>query len=144
MKLMTMSRYAIRALLELAEHQPGEVVSLSIIAKHQRIKPKYLEQILFRLRRAHLIRGKKGPGGGFVLARKPKEIKLKEVLDAVGETTAPLQCLIGKADKYCSGVTPCPMQECWYELRRNIDKFFDKYTLQDMCNRKRNAKLRKG
>ena len=139
---MTKSRYAIRALLELAEHPPGEVVPLSIIAKRQRIKPKYLEQILFKLRRANLIKGKKGPGGGFALARKPREIELKEVLDAVGETTAPLQCLLGKADKYCARVSPCPMQECWYELKREMDSFFEKYTLDDMVSRKK-ARIRK-
>ncbi len=140
---MTRSRYAIRALLELAEHAPGEVVPLSIIAKRQRIKPKYLEQILFRLRRANLIQGKKGPGGGFALSREPKEIKLKDVFDAVGETTAPLKCLLGKADKYCAHVTPCPMQGCWYELKKELDSFFKRYTLQDMCSSKKKLKLRK-
>ena len=134
---MTRSRYAIRALLELAERAPGEVVSLSIIAKRQRIKPKYLEQILFRLRRADLIKGKKGPGGGFCLARDPKEIKLKEVLDAVGETTAPLKCLLGKADRYCSHVTPCPMRVCWHKLKKELDSFFEKHTLQDMRSRRK-------
>ena len=142
MKLMTRSRYAIRALMELAEHDPDEVVSLSIIAKRQRIRPKYLEQILFRLRRANLIKGKKGPGGGFSLARKPREIKLKEVLEAVGETTAPLQCLLGKADKYCARVSPCPMQECWHELKREMDSFFEKHTLYDVVSRKK-VRLRK-
>ena len=139
---MTRSRYAIRALLELADQPRGEVLSLSIIAKRQRIKPKYLEQILFRLRKAHLIKGKKGPGGGFFLARKPKEIRLKDILDAVGETTAPVRCLLGIPDKYCAHVAPCPMQECWFKLKKEMDSFFDKYTLHDMCVRKK-ARFRK-
>ena len=141
MKLMTRSRYAIRALLELAKQPPGEVLSLSIIAKRQRIKPNYLEQILFRLRQANLIKGKKGPGGGFSLARDPKKIRLKEIFDSVGETTAPLQCLLGKADKYCARVTPCPMQGCWHELKSELDSFFSKHTLHDMRSRK--TKLKK-
>lgn len=141
MRLMTKSRYAIRALLELAQQPRDKVTSLSMIAKHQRIKPKYLEQILYRLRQANLINGKKGPGGGFFLARDPKDIRLKDILDAVGETTAPLQCLLGKADKYCSHVTPCPMQECWSELKNEMDSFFDKYTLHDICSRTKKRKI---
>lgn len=141
MKLMTKSRYAIRALLELAQQHQGTVMSLSIIARRQRIKPKYLEQILYRLRQANLIKGKKGPGGGFFLARDPKDIRLKEILDAVGETTAPLQCLLGKPDKYCSHFAPCPMQECWFELKKVMDSFFSEHTLHDICCRVKKKRI---
>lgn len=120
--------------MELAKQPAGKAISLPIIAKRQRVKPAYLEQILFRLRRAKLIKGKKGPGGGFFLARDPKRIRLKDVLDAVGESTAPVRCLLGKADKYCAHVTPCPMQECWSKLKREMDSFFGKYTLYDVCS----------
>ena len=134
MKLTVKSRYALRALLELAKQPEGKALSLPIIAKRQRVKPAYLEQILFRLRRARLINGKKGPGGGFFLARDPKRITLRDVLSAVGESMAPVQCLVGKADKYCAHVSPCPMQECWSKLKREMDSFFGKYTLHDVCS----------
>lgn len=137
MKLTTRSRYALRALVELANQPMGQAVSLSVIAKRQRVKPKYLEQILFRLRQAGLIKGKKGPGGGFCLARGPKKIRLKQVLDAVGESTAPLQCVSGKADKYCSQLSPCQMKGCWYELKKEIDAFFNGHTLYDVCSSKK-------
>ena len=81
--------------------------------------------------------GKKGPGGGFYLARKPKEIRLKQVLDAVGESTAPLQCVAGRADKYCSQVSPCQMKGCWHELKKEIDRFFNGHTLHDVCSSKK-------
>lgn len=138
---MTKSRYAIRALIELAKQPRDKVLSLPTIARRQRIKPKYLEQILFRLRQANLIKGKKGPGGGFCLAREPKDIRLKDILDAVGETTAPVQCLLGKPDKYCARVAPCPMQECWSKLRKEMDSFFNKYTLYDMCKSTKHTKI---
>ena len=134
MRLTTRSRYALRALIELAEQPNGEAVSLPVIAKRQRVKPGYLEQILFRLRRAKLIKGKKGPGGGFFLARDPRRIKLRDILNAVGESTTPVQCLVGKADKYCAHVKPCPMQECWSKLKREMDSFFSKYTLHNVCS----------
>jgi len=120
--------------VELAQHPEGKALTLSVIARRQRVKPKYLEQILFRLRRARLINGKKGPGGGFCLARDPKRIRLKEILDAVGESTAPVQCVMGKSDKYCSYNNPCLMQECWRELKKQIDLFFNNHTLDDVCS----------
>lgn len=143
MRLTTKTRYALRALVELAQQPHDRTLSLSIIAKRQRVKPKYLEQILFRLRRGNLIKGKKGPGGGFSLARDPERIRLKEVLDAVGESTAPVQCVLGKADRYCSQNALCPMQGCWHELKKRLDSFFNSYTLSDVCSNNNVRKAKK-
>lgn len=129
--------------MELAQQPEDESLSLAVIARRQRVKPKYLEQILFKLRRARLIKGKKGPGGGFSLARDPREIRLKEILGAVGESTAPVQCVLGKADKYCSQSSLCPMQECWQELKEQLDSFFDNYTLYDVCSNREKKKAKK-
>jgi Rrf2 family iron-sulfur cluster assembly transcriptional regulator len=139
-KLTAKSRYALRALVELAKLPNGDAISLSEIARRQRVKPAYLEQILFRLRRAKLIKGKKGPGGGFFLARDPKKIRLKDILNAVGESTAPLQCVESKPDKYCAGIFPCEVQACWRELKKEMDAFFNRYTLFDICNTTRRRK----
>jgi len=122
--------------VELAQQPDVEPLSLAVIARRQRVKPKYLEQILFRLQRAKLIKGKKGPGGGFFLARDSVKITLKDVLDAVGESTAPVQCVLGRADRYCSQNALCPMQECWHELKKQLDSFFSSYTLRDICDNK--------
>ncbi|UCG29331.1 MAG: Rrf2 family transcriptional regulator [candidate division WOR-3 bacterium] len=143
MRLTTRTRYALRALVELAQQDEDKALSLAVIARRQHVKPKYLEQILFKLRRARLIKGKKGPGGGFSLARDPKNIRLKEILDAVGESTAPVQCVLGKADRYCSQNALCPMQECWSELKKQIDSFFNSYTLHDVCNNRNSRILKK-
>ncbi|UCD06459.1 MAG: Rrf2 family transcriptional regulator [candidate division WOR-3 bacterium] len=143
MRLTTKTRYALRALVELAQQYDEKPLSLAMIARRQRVKPKYLEQILFKLRRARLIKGKKGPGGGFLLARDPQEIRLKEILGAVGESTAPVQCVLGKADKYCSHNALCPMQECWQELKGRLDSFFDNYTLHDVCSNKERKKQKR-
>ncbi|MBE0433161.1 RrF2 family transcriptional regulator [candidate division WOR-3 bacterium] len=143
MKLTTKTRYALRALIEMAQQPPGKALSGSVIAKRQRVKPKYLEQILYRLRQARLIRGKKGPGGGFSLARDPREIRLRDVLEAVGETTAPVLCLLGKADSHCARAAACPMKACWNELKQRVDSFFDNYTLADIFSGASAAALRK-
>jgi Rrf2 family iron-sulfur cluster assembly transcriptional regulator len=133
MKLTTKTRYAVRALVALAQRSETEALPLAIIAKRQRVKLKYLEQIFLRLHRARLVKSKKGPGGGYVLARNPKSIKLKDIMAAVGESTAPVMCVLNKRDKYCGGFTLCPMKPHWKELKKRIDGFMDEYTLADIC-----------
>lgn len=144
MRLTTKTRYALRALIELAGQPAGQALRGSVIARRQRVKPGYLEQILYRLRRAGLIRGRKGPGGGFTLARDPRAIRLRDILDAVGETTAPVQCLLGKADDHCTHIATCPMKACWYELKTRVDSFFDNYTLADALSGENSTKSKRG
>ena len=144
MRLTTKTRYALRALIELAGEPAGRALAGKTIARHQRVEPGYLEQILYRLRRAGLIKGRKGPGGGFVLARDPRDIRLRDILDAVGESTAPVQCLLGKADDHCTHFAACPMKACWHELKTRVDSFFDNYTLADALSGKNSTKSKRG
>jgi Rrf2 family iron-sulfur cluster assembly transcriptional regulator len=143
MRLTTRTRYALRALIELSQLPRGEVLSARVIAKRQHVHLGYLEQILHRLRRAGLIIGRKGPGGGFLLAREPKNIRLRDILDAAGETIAPVHCLLGKTDTHCPRVAVCPMKSCWNELKIRIDVFFDHYTLRDILCGMRQGRSRK-
>ena len=133
MKLTTRTRYALRALVELAKQPKDTALTLDVIAKRQHVKPKYLEQIFIKLHHAKLIKSKKGPGGGYLLERMPDSIKISEVLAAVGESTAPVLCAEGKGDKYCSGLAVCPMQPYWQKLKKMIDEFFDSTTLYSLC-----------
>jgi len=133
MRLTTKTRYSLRALVALAQQPEGKTMPLSAIARRQRIKPKYLEQILLKLHRAKLIKSKKGPGGGYLLARDPKSIRLKDIINAAGESTAPVMCVVNKRDRYCAGFSLCPMKHHWKELKKRIDGFFDEYTLADIC-----------
>jgi Rrf2 family iron-sulfur cluster assembly transcriptional regulator len=133
MKLTTKSRYALRAIVELANAPGDQPVTLAVIADHQCIKMKYLEQIFLRLHRAGLVTSRKGPGGGYMLAREPRRIRLSDVLQAVGESTAPVLCAVNKRDKYCAGIAPCPLQHHWRKLKRHIDTFFENLTVADLC-----------
>lgn len=136
MKLTTKSRYAIRAMADLAEQPRGKAIPLEAIAKRQCVKLKYLEQIFLKLRKARLIEGKKGPGGGYLIAMDPKKIRLGDIVQAVGESTAPVLCTVGIRDEYCSGVKLCPLQPHWMELKRQIDAFFNGHTLADIIRQK--------
>ena len=142
MKLTTKTRYAVRAMADLAEQPKDKAVSLEAIAARQGVKLKYLEQIFLKLRKARLIKGKKGPGGGYYLARDPHTIRLTDIVRAVGESTAPVLCTVGKKDKYCAGVALCPLQPHWMELKKQIDAFFDGHTLADL--RQENAHQKGG
>ncbi len=85
MKLSTKSRYAVTAMMELALHYEQGPVPLVEIAQRQQVSLSYLEQIFSRLRSAGLVRGQRGPGGGFRLARPPEEISVGEIVMAVEE-----------------------------------------------------------
>ena len=131
MKLTTRTRYALRALIYLAQ-QKKNGASLEVIARHQKIRPKYLEQILLHLRHAGLISTKKGPGGGYFLMRQPYMIRLSDIMNAVGESTAPVRCVSGRADKYCAGMQTCSMKPVWMEMKEVIDNYLDNHTLQEL------------
>src|SRR6185437_13331511 len=92
MRVTTRTRYAIRALYHLAFHRAGEAAQAKEIADAQRIPLRFLEQILQDLRRAGLVEARRGPRGGYVLARPPAEISLADVLRAV---RGPLEDLLG-------------------------------------------------
>jgi Rrf2 family transcriptional regulator, iron-sulfur cluster assembly transcription factor len=94
MRVTTRTRYAIRALYDLAFHRQGEATQAKEIALAQKIPLRFLEQILQDLRRAGLVEARRGPRGGYALARTPAEISLADVLRAV---RGPLEDLLGVA-----------------------------------------------
>jgi Rrf2 family protein len=83
MRLSLKAQYAVCGVFDLAYNGAGEPVQVRVIGERQQIPARYLEQIFQRLRRAKLVRGKRGPGGGYVLARPPAEITLRDVIEAV-------------------------------------------------------------
>jgi Rrf2 family iron-sulfur cluster assembly transcriptional regulator len=85
MKLSSRSQYAITAMLELALHEKTRPVTLFGISQKQKISLSYLEQLFANLRRHELVRGRRGPGGGYVLARDVKEISIADIVAAVDD-----------------------------------------------------------
>lgn len=70
-----------------------------------------------------------------MLARLPRSIRLQDILTAVGESTAPVMCVMNRRDRYCAGFSLCPMKPHWKELKKRIDEFLDEYTLGDICEK---------
>jgi Rrf2 family protein len=83
MRFSLQAQYAISGLFDLAYNARGEAVQVRVIGERQSIPTRYLEQIFQRLRRAGLVTGKRGPGGGYVLARPADEISLRAIVEAV-------------------------------------------------------------
>jgi Rrf2 family protein len=91
MKLTTRSEYGLLALVYLARQNPGEFISIELIAKAQGIPPKFLEQLMLAMKRAHFVRSVKGQHGGYALAKGPDEITLAEVIRLFDGALAPTE-----------------------------------------------------
>lgn len=91
MKLTTRSEYGLLALIYLARHQDEGFISIDVIAKAQGIPPKFLEQLMLALKRAHFLRSAKGQKGGYQLAKKPNQISLAEVIRLFDGALAPTE-----------------------------------------------------
>jgi Rrf2 family iron-sulfur cluster assembly transcriptional regulator len=97
MRLTSKTAYGVQALYDMAFHGAGRPVQAREVADRQQIPLRYLEQILQELRRAGLVEGKRGPGGGYALARRPQEVRLAEVVAALDGPLDSLVSLDGPA-----------------------------------------------
>jgi Rrf2 family iron-sulfur cluster assembly transcriptional regulator len=129
MKLTTKTRYATRAMVDLASQSKGEPITLATIARRQNVTVKYLGKIFRQLLRSNLVESKKGPGGGYYLSRHPKLIRLSEIMEAVGESRAPVYCVARRRRKECGNKNRCPTRSHWRKLYKLIDEFCNQLTL---------------
>lgn len=132
-----MTTYAVQAMLDLASQPEGRVVSLREIADRQGIKAKYLERIFLKLHRAGIIASKKGPSGGYYIARPVKSIKIGEIMEAVGEFPGLVRCQIADTENCCSRADGCSIRPYWEKMKDTIDKFLNSSTLYDIMHQKR-------
>ncbi len=142
MKLSTRGDYAVRALLELATDGERECMPLGEIAERTGIPPKYLEQILMRLRTARVVSAKRGAHGGYLLARPAGEITVGEVVRAMDGPLAPSLCASQTAHAACPAYRcpseeSCVMRGLWLEVREAIAGILDHTTFGDLAARER-------
>jgi Rrf2 family protein len=120
---------------DLALHGGQEPVPLREIAARQDISEKYLEQLFLKLRRAGLIRSVRGPGGGYLLARKVDKIRMYDILKAVEGPLTPVFCTDNSAGKRCRRAKNCAMRQFWMELGDRILECLKGQSLGDICRR---------
>lgn len=138
MKISTKGRYALRLLLDLAEHQNDGYIALKDIAERQGISKKYLEQIVPAFNRADILRTNRGFQGGYKLAGAPENYTVGQILRLTEGSLAPVACLEHDRAE-CSRVADCPTLPVWQGLYRVINKYLDKITLQDIIDSRKGA-----
>lgn len=140
MRLTTKSRYGLRALFDIAYNCGNSPAQIQDISRRQQISPRYLEQIFQNLKRAGILKSKRGPQGGYCLARKPHEITVLEVLNATEQDVLLVDCA-GDTKKKPRRTTECPFegncvtQTVWEEASTLLNTLFSGMTLQTLCQR---------
>ena len=133
MLVSTKGRYALRIMIDLAQHNDGAYMVLMDIAQRQNISEKYLEGIVASLSRLGYLQAQRGRGGGYRLARAPEEYPVGGILRAAEGHLAPVACLkTGEND--CPNAADCITLPLWKELDRRIDGYLDSVTLADLLN----------
>lgn len=131
MMISTRGRYALRVLIDLAEHSDNSYVPMKEVAERQEISLKYLERILPVLAKNHLIDGVHGKGGGYKLTRKPEEYPVGEILRLTERDLAPVSCLECNAEQ-CHRTGDCRTLPMWSKLHDMINTYLDGVTIADL------------
>ena len=131
MLISTKGRYALRVMIDLAEHRSEEFISLREIAIRQEISEKYLESIIKRLVKAKLLNGVRGKGGGYRLTKSPDQYTVGSILRLTEESLAPVACLEEGAAS-CPRMAQCRTLPLWQGLNQVINDYLDNVTIVDL------------
>ena len=129
--ISTRGRYALRVLLDLAEHPAADFTPMKDVALRQGISLKYLEKIMPLLAQAGLVEGRHGKGGGYRLARAPEQCAVGEVLRLTEGDLAPVACLESGAPP-CPRAARCRTLAMWRRYHRLTNEYFDGISLADL------------
>lgn len=134
MIVSTRGRYALRVMIDLAEHGNENYMPLKDIAQRQNISQKYIESIMTLLSKNGFVDGVHGKGGGYKLNRAPEDYKVGEILRLTEGTLAPVACLEDGAED-CELAAGCRTLPMWRELNKLVSDFFDGKTLADLMRK---------
>ncbi|MBO4831946.1 MAG: Rrf2 family transcriptional regulator [Oscillospiraceae bacterium] len=134
MLISTRGRYALRVLVDMAEHQPEGYMTLREVAQRQDISEKYLEAIVKDLVKSGVLVGVRGKGGGYRLCRPPEQINVGDVLRRMEGSLAPVACLEEGAAP-CARAAECRTLEFWRGLDDVIRRYTDGFTVADLMRR---------
>lgn len=134
MKISTKGRYALRLMIDLAEHSNGKYITLKDISARQEISIKYLEQIITQLSKAGLLKSVRGPQGGYKLSKDSKDYTVGDILRVTEGNLSPVACLEYDTNK-CSNYEKCSTVDFWIGLYQSIQKYVDSVTLEDLVSK---------
>lgn len=130
MRLSTKGRYGLRAVVDLAVNGQAEAVSISSIAVRQNLSESYLEQLIAKLRKAGIVNSVRGAGGGYVLARRPEEITVGDILRALEGKLCVVECPDNQND--CDKYDTCVTKYVWKRINDSINNVVDTMTLKEV------------
>ena len=134
MLISTKGRYALRVMIDLAEHQGEGFIPLKVIAQRQEISEKYLENIIKLLVKAKLLNGLRGKGGGYQLTKAPEQYTAGAILRLTEDSLAPVICL-GENAEACTRMLECRTLPLWQGLDKVIHDYLDNITVADLAQK---------
>lgn len=134
-RISTRGRYALRAMVDVAQHSENGPVSRQDIAERQEISADYVAQLFRHLQAAGLVEGIKGPGGGYRLGRDAALIRAGDVVQAVEGPVAVVHCALPcpDADSSCSRIDQCVTHLLWKRVSEAVTDVLNSVTLEDLC-----------
>ena len=133
MKISTRGRYALRFMIDLAQHDSSGYIALKDISERQGISIKYLEQITSLLSKFGLLQSVRGPQGGYRLSKRPENYTMGEILRITEGDLAPVACLAGE-ENVCPRAEGCITLNLWEGLKKVVNDYLDSKTLEDLIN----------
>jgi len=134
MKLTTLSRYGVRSMFDIAYYGAGKPIKASQISLRQEISLNYIGQIFLRLKRAGLLKSRRGRSGGYILAYKPEDITIKMIIDALEGSVNLVHCKDKSGVANCRLISTCVAFPKWKEASDILAKYFSSITIKDLMN----------
>ena len=136
MIVSTRGRYALRVMIDLAEHHSDDRIPLKDISSRQGISQKYMEAIMTLLSKNGFVDAIHGKGGGFKLNRAPEQYKVGEILRLTEGTLAPVACLQENAED-CVRASECRTLPMWAKLNSLVNEYLDSVTIADLIKKEK-------
>lgn len=127
MKFSTRAEYGLKAMVNLAKDHPAQK-SIKEVSKSEKISVKYLERLINELRKGDLVKSQRGKSGGYVLTRKPTQIRVGEIIEIVEGPIAPMKCF----GKSCAMKNTCSSSVVWNKVGEQIKKTLYGIKLSDL------------
>ncbi len=130
MRLSTKARYAVRALVDLGAHENGTPLQIKDIAARENLSVRYLENLFTLLRSANILKSSKGKNGGFLLARNPEDITIREIIEVVEGDLAVVSCVI--MPDSCDKALNCTTRKVWNKMSKALINTLNSITLAEL------------
>ncbi len=143
MKISTKGRYGLRAIIDLAVHQEQDAVSIMSISQRQGVSENYLEQIFRLLKKGGLISSVRGAGGGYRLAKDPREVSVGEVLRTLEGDLEPVSCGALEGEGGCEGADSCVTKYVWKKMNDAIQSAVDSIMLSELIEESKKKEAEK-